>query len=211
MIQRMSDANKISFMDIKKEESPVISPIQNKENYMPKAKKLSSRDNGMKTDQHICSARTGVISDTGGPTKYTKAESSNTVWDTSKISRSSNELKKEAKNIEKNVTSKLDQHSGYECNRFGKPICDRLGIAIDFIVEDENMFEVAQWIAANCEFDRIHFYGNDRPLHVSVGHENSKQVALMFVRESSKRRLPQSMHAEEFLALSPDDLIYTFR
>jgi hypothetical protein len=103
MIQKMSDANKISFMDIKKEESPVISPISNKENYMPKAKKLSSRDNGMKTDQHICSARTGVISDTGGPTKYTKAESSNTVWDTSKISRSSNELKKEAKNIEKNV------------------------------------------------------------------------------------------------------------
>ena len=96
MIQKMSDANKISFMDIKKEESPVISPISNKENYMPKAKKLSSRDNGMKTDQHICSARTGVISDTGGPTKYTKAESSNTVWDTSKISRSSNELKKEA-------------------------------------------------------------------------------------------------------------------
>ena len=103
MIQRMSDANKISFMDIKKEELPVISPITNKENYMPKAKKLSNRDNGMKTDQHICSARTGVISDVGGPTKYTKAESSNTVWDTSKISRSSNELKKEAKNIEKNV------------------------------------------------------------------------------------------------------------
>jgi DNA phosphorothioation-associated putative methyltransferase len=115
------------------------------------------------------------------------------------------------KNIEKNVTSKLDQHSGYECNRFGKPFCNRLGIAIDFIVEDENMFEVAQWIAANCEFDRIHFYGNDRPLHVSVTHENSKQVAVMLVRESSKRSLPQSMNAEQFLTLSPDDLTHTFR
>jgi len=102
MIQKMSDANKISFMDIKKEELPVISPTKDTVGVdYNKAKKLSSRDNGMKTDQHIFSARTGVISDVGGPTKYTKAESSNTVWDTSKISRSSNELKKEAKNMEK--------------------------------------------------------------------------------------------------------------
>lgn len=40
-----------------------------------------------------------------------------------------------------------------------------------FIVEDENMREVADWISENTPFDRLYFYGEDRLVHVSYGPE----------------------------------------
>ena len=67
-----------------------------------------------------------------------------------------------ANKIDSNIAPKLDQHSGHECNKFGKTICDRLGIASDFIVEDESMLEVARWVVTHTNFDRLYFYG-DKP------------------------------------------------
>jgi len=115
---------------------------------------------------------------------------------------SSSEL---AKKIDSNIAPKLDQHSGHECNRLGNPICERLGIACDFIVEDESMLEVARWLATNTNFDRLYFYGDDRPIHVSAGPENSKQITLMLPSKASNRRIPRSMTVEQFLEL---DLIH---
>lgn len=69
--------------------------------------------------------------------------------------------------IDARIAPKLDQHAGHECNRLGMPVCDRLEAAVDFSVDDENMLEVAQWIVSNTPFDRLYFYGADRPLHVS--------------------------------------------
>ena len=112
-----------------------------------------------------------------------------------------------AKNIDSNIAPKLDQHCGHECNRLGNPICERLGAAVDFHVEDENMFEVAQWIGANTNFDRIYFYGNERPLHVSVGPENSKQVTLMLRSKSSNQKIPRTMTVERFLTLQAEDFL----
>jgi DNA phosphorothioation-associated putative methyltransferase len=117
---------------------------------------------------------------------------------------SSSEL---AKKIDSNITPKLDQHSGHECNRLGNPICDRLGIASDFIVEDESMLEVARWVVSNTNFDRLYFYGDDRPIHVSAGPENSKQVTLMLPSNTSNRRVPRSMTVDQFLALNLDHLM----
>jgi hypothetical protein len=51
-----------------------------------------------------------------------------------------------AREIPGRIDPKLDQHAAHEHNRLGKPICERLGAAADFIVEDEDMLEVAQWI-----------------------------------------------------------------
>jgi hypothetical protein len=112
---------------------------------------------------------------------------------------SSSEL---SKNINSNIAPKIDQHSGHECNRLGNPICDRLGIASDFIVKDESMLEVAQWVVTNTNFDRLYFYGDDRPIHVSAGPENSKQVTLMLPSKTSNRRIPRSMTIAQFLALN---------
>lgn len=60
------------------------------------------------------------------------------------------------KEIPGRIAPHLDQHAGHELNRAGKPICSRLGAAVDFLVEDEDMVEVAKWITANIPFDRLY-------------------------------------------------------
>ncbi|MDI5922707.1 DNA phosphorothioation-associated putative methyltransferase [Halomonas sp. LR5S13] len=72
-----------------------------------------------------------------------------------------------------------DQHAGYEYNSRGNRICKRLGAAVDFLIEDEDMAEAALWIYEHCAFDRLYFYGHDRPLHVSIGPETNKLVVEM--------------------------------
>lgn len=69
----------------------------------------------------------------------------------------------------------------------GNLICPRLGAAVDFIVEDENMREVADWIAANTPFDRLYFYGEDRPVHVSFGPEFKGDYIEMVTVETGKQ------------------------
>jgi hypothetical protein len=52
-----------------------------------------------------------------------------------------------AKKIPGRIDPKRDQHAAHERNRLGNPICPRLGAAVDFLIEDEDMREVAHWIA----------------------------------------------------------------
>jgi hypothetical protein len=49
----------------------------------------------------------------------------------------------------KRVAPALDQHAAYERNAAGQFICDRLGAACDFLVKDQNMRDVAQWVFSN--------------------------------------------------------------
>jgi DNA phosphorothioation-associated putative methyltransferase len=79
-----------------------------------------------------------------------------------------------SKLITSRVAPKLDQHAAHELDGKGRPVCDRLGAACDFIVEDENMREVADWIIDNLPFDRLYFYADDRPIHLSFGPQNSR-------------------------------------
>lgn len=92
MIQRMSDQHKISFLETKSEEAPVkkeatpektLSQIAAEQ----RSKKLNNKDNGLMTTHHISSARTGVITDKGGPSKQIKTETGNSVWDSNKTAR----------------------------------------------------------------------------------------------------------------------------
>lgn len=78
------------------------------------------------------------------------------------------------KNISKRVAHDRDQHAAAELKRGGGAVCERGGAACDFFVEDEDMEEVAEWVIANLPFDRLYFYGKDRPLHVSFGPEHSR-------------------------------------
>lgn len=93
------------------------------------------------------------------------------------------------KHIGKNIAPKLDQHAACEVERSGRAICPRRGAAVDFLVEFEDMVEVARWISANCAFDRLYLYGSDRPLHVSTGPECSRECYL--VRTAGNRRIPK--------------------
>ncbi len=74
---------------------------------------------------------------------------------------------------------KLDQHAAHELNTLKQPICPRLGAAVDFIVPDENMREVAEWIVEHAPLDRLYFYGENRPLHVSYGPEQKRELLEM--------------------------------
>ena len=91
-----------------------------------------------------------------------------------------------AKEIPGCIAPKLDQHAAYELNRLGNPICPRLGAAVDFIVEDEDMLEVAEWVAENTPLDRLYFYGSDKPIHISYGPEQKGEFVKMRVGSSGR-------------------------
>jgi hypothetical protein len=61
------------------------------------------------------------------------------------------------------------------------------------------MLEVAQWIVANTPFDRLYFYGDDKPIHVSVGPNHDRQIVRM-VENSSGTLLPRVVARDLFLA-----------
>lgn len=90
------------------------------------------------------------------------------------------------KHIKSRVAPKIDQHASHERNSKNNLICSRLGAAVDFIVDDENMREVADWIASNTDFDRLYFYGDDRPIHVSYGPEHKKEYVDLLLTENSR-------------------------
>lgn len=93
------------------------------------------------------------------------------------------------KQIAARIDPRLDQHAACECNRRGALICARGGAAIDFLVEDEDMSVVADWIRRELPFDRMYYYGADRPLHVSYGPEHSREFFEMIERNG--RRVPR--------------------
>ncbi|WP_242632746.1 DNA phosphorothioation-associated putative methyltransferase [Thiothrix fructosivorans] len=107
-----------------------------------------------------------------------------------------------AKHINGSIDPKRDQHAAHELNTRGNLICERKGAACDFIVPDENMLEVAQWIVQNTPFDRLYFYGNTKPLHVSYGEEHSRVIVLMLAGKSG-RLIPKVVTAEAFNRITP--------
>ena len=93
------------------------------------------------------------------------------------------------KHIQGRIAPKLDQHAACELNRKGEPVCPRLGAAVDFIVEDEDMEEVARWIMQNLPYDRLYFYGKDQPIHISYSENPAHEAWEM--REIDGRRVPK--------------------
>ena len=106
-----------------------------------------------------------------------------------------------AKQIPGRIAPRLDQHAAHELNARLHPICSRLGVAVDFLIEDENMLEVAQWVVANTTFDRLYLYSDAQPLHVSVGPDCSREIVLMRISQSG-RLMPRVMTQDDFLQLA---------
>lgn len=94
-----------------------------------------------------------------------------------------------ARHISGRIAPALDQHAAHELNGRGRPVCPRLGAAVDFRVDDEDMEEVARWIVANLPFDRLYVYGRDRPIHVSYSERPAGEAYEM--RAAGERRVPR--------------------
>jgi hypothetical protein len=92
---------------------------------------------------------------------------------------SSSELSAAIKKHGGGISPDRDQHAGHELNRRGKPICSRLGMAADFRIAGIGSRLVARWITENTEFDRLYFYGDEKPLHVSVGLQATGDIVEM--------------------------------
>lgn len=99
------------------------------------------------------------------------------------------------RHIERRIAPALDQHAGHDVSSTGLPICRRLGLAADLIVPGADSRDVARWIAKFTEFDRIYYYESGRPLHVSAGPGNSRQLVHMCTMPSG-RRVPRVLKVE---------------
>lgn len=106
MIQRMSDQHKIKFLekekDIVNKQKTAGSPKKTigKIAEEQKAKKISNKDDGLMTTQHIFSARTGSITNEGGPSTHIKSESSNSIWESDKTAKASKEIDNKTKTLQ---------------------------------------------------------------------------------------------------------------
>ena len=96
------------------------------------------------------------------------------------------------KNSPSGTAPSLDQHSAYEVNSQGKQICNRGGAACDFYIEGVAASDVVRYIVMNLSYDRIYFYGNDRPVHVSFHLENLQHHLQIMGLSESGRRYPAS-------------------
>jgi DNA phosphorothioation-associated putative methyltransferase len=103
------------------------------------------------------------------------------------------------KHIRGRIAPSLDQHASYELTSTGRAVCSRSGAAVDFLVEYEDMRGVAEWVAANTPFDRLYFYGSDRPIHVSYGPEHNREVVDMLTTASGRRVPRKRAHCAKAL------------
>lgn len=102
------------------------------------------------------------------------------------------------KHIKKSVAPGLDQHSGSEKNSKGNLICPRGGIAVDFKIKNIKTDHVARYIVEHLEFDRLYFYGSDRPLHVSALMKTPRRAIVIF-NNSENGRTPKNIAVRKFI------------
>lgn len=70
-----------------------------------------------------------------------------------------------------------DQHISYELNRNHKPFCDRGGAACDFLILNCSSDRVVDWIVdQKLPFDSLYFYGQNRPIHISYGPQQKRDI-----------------------------------
>ena len=103
-----------------------------------------------------------------------------------------------SKQIKTRVDIKRDQHCAHELNSKDESICKRGGAAVDFVVEYEDMHEVAVWITENIQFSRMYFYGRKQSLHISFAEENINLIVIM--KKNRRGHLtPKTVTKEAFI------------
>lgn len=100
--------------------------------------------------------------------------------------------------IKGRIAPELDQHAGCERGRSGGLVCGRGGVAVDFLVPGVGGDDLARWVIEHAPFDRLYYYGADRPIHVSVGPEQRRDVVLMRASSKGTGRLIPSRYKGTF-------------
>lgn len=99
----------------------------------------------------------------------------------------------------------LDQHSSHETNSMGKQICSRGGAACDFLMEGVATSDIVRFITRNLNYDRIYYYGNNRPLHVSIHlTEPLKHLQVMCESKNGRRYPGKKAFGEQAVILAGD-------
>ena len=93
----------------------------------------------------------------------------------------------------------IDQHASFELSNKGERICKRGGAACDILSKKTTAKELALWIMNHCDFDKIYFYGDHRPLHVSISEEMSGKIFLMKKIDGNKK-IPIKCNKDNFLS-----------
>lgn len=106
--------------------------------------------------------------------------------------------------ISSGIYPSRDQHAGLELDCDGNLVCERGGFASDFYVPESNSCEIAQWIVGHTPFDRMYYYGPDRPIHVSVNEHPIGQIVTMTTIARNGNRMPRVVSPDKFLALTND-------
>lgn len=100
----------------------------------------------------------------------------------------------------------LDQHACNELNSIGKNICHRPGAACDLIVHgyEERMQVVAQFICEKLPFDKLYFYGRNRPIHISVSDEPLRHLQVMQKSANGRRYPGKKAFGDKAIALAKE-------
>ena len=110
-----------------------------------------------------------------------------------------NNLSKAIKKGNGGIHPPLDQHAGMELNASGDLICPRGGMAADFHCFPASSLQVAKFVVETLSFDRLYFYGDDRPIHVSVNRKPVGQIVMM--KKNNTRVVPRRVTVDTFLSL----------
>ena len=100
---------------------------------------------------------------------------------------SGRELSNRVKRKVGRVAPELDQHAAHEENSKGKMICPRGGAAVDFRVPGRSSLELARWVVRHAPYDRLYFYGDQLPIHVSSALDPIGQIVVMTSNDSGQR------------------------
>lgn len=100
------------------------------------------------------------------------------------------------KNSPGDMAPSIDQHAAMEVNSRGNRICKRDGAACDLYIAgyEQHMDIIASYIAEHLPFDRLYFYGKDRPLHLSTGPEPARYALIRHTRADGIRVNKQSAY-----------------
>ena len=103
------------------------------------------------------------------------------------------------------LTKPID--ASFELNTKGESVCKRGGAACDIFSKKTTAKELALWIMHHCDFDKIYFYGDRRPLHVSISEDMSGTIYLMKKIDGNKK-IPIQCNKDNFLSKLKNRFIY---
>lgn len=99
----------------------------------------------------------------------------------------------------------IDQHSAYEKNSRGTQICSRGGAACDFFIEGVSTSKIVRFITNKLNYDKIYYYGKDRPVHVSIHlTEPLKHLQVMCESENGRRYPGKKAFGDQAMILAED-------